>query len=172
MTDNSLTTRPDEGHDSPTIRAVPGPGFVAGCTVSTWLHASDALGIPVAYILLGHAPPRRPDETAETVEAGLLGMVDAMRLRPAAERVPIVGARLILRGPFVALDYGHPAYTMRLPATDDQWRAHVNAGGQVCLTIGLDPVPPGAGPDAVEAYLARIVATGRAYMGATAIRNG
>lgn len=153
-----------------TFRAVPGPRFVAGCTVSTWLHAG-ALALPVAYALIVHAPPQRAGETAESVEAGLLGMADAMRLRPAAERVPNVGARLIMRGPYVALDYGHPAYFMRLPTPGAEWRAHVAAGGQACLTIGLDPVPPGAGPDAVEAYLARVVATGRAYMGATAIRN-
>ncbi|MEU0719035.1 hypothetical protein ABZ498_17880 [Streptomyces lavendulocolor] len=159
MTDNALT-----------IRAVPGPGFVAGCTVSTWLHRG-ALAVPVAYVLIGHAPPRRATETAESVEVGLLGMVDAMRLRPAAERVPIVGARLIMRGPYVALDYGHPAYFMRLRDPGAQWRAHVRAGGHVCLTIGLDPIPPGAGPDAVGAYLDRVVATGRAYMGATTLRN-
>ncbi|MEU5136680.1 hypothetical protein [Streptomyces californicus] len=152
------------------FRAVPGPGFAAGCTVSTWVHAG-ALADPVAYILLGHAPPRRPGETAETVEAGLMGMVDAMNLRPAAERVPIVGARLILRGPFVALDYGHPKFFMRLPTPDEEWRKHVSAGGLVCLTLALDPVPPGAGPDAVEAYLERVIATNRAYMGATTIRN-
>ncbi|WP_328361349.1 hypothetical protein OG800_26350 [Streptomyces sp. NBC_00445] len=159
MTENALT-----------IRAVPGPGFVAGCTVSTWVH-EGALAATIAYVLIGHAPPRRPGETAESVEVGLMGMVDAMRLRPAAERVPIVGARLIMRGPYVALDYGHPAYFMRLPATGANWRKHVAAGGAACLTIGLDPVPPGAGPDAVEAYLARVVATNRAYMGATTIRN-
>lgn len=152
------------------FRAVPGPGFAAGCTVSTWVH-TGALAEPVAYVLLGHAPPRRPGETAETVETGLMGMVDAMNLRPAAERVPIVGARLILRGPFVALDYGHPNFFMRLPAPSEEWRKHVAAGGLVCLTLGLDPVPPGAGPDAVEAYLERVIATNRAYMGATTIRN-
>ncbi|WP_411141405.1 hypothetical protein [Streptomyces sp. x-80] len=124
----------------------------------------------IAYVLIGHAPPRRPEETA-AIETGLLGMVDAMRLRPAAERVPHVGDRLTLRGPVVVLDYGHPACTMQLPATGDEWRAHVSAGGRVCLAIGLDPIPPGAGPDAVEAYLARVLATGRAYMGATTIRR-
>jgi hypothetical protein len=152
------------------FRAVPGPGFAAGCTVSTWVHAG-ALAEPIAYVLLGHAPPRRPNETAESIEAGLLGMVDAMRLRPASERVPIVGARLIISGPFVALDYGHPKFVVRLPNPGAEWRRHVVAGGLVCLTIGLDPIPPGAGPDAVEAYLARVAATNRAYMGATTLRN-
>ncbi|MBI0295696.1 hypothetical protein JBE04_14785 [Streptomyces sp. PRKS01-29] len=151
------------------FRAVPGPGFAAGCTVSTWVHAG-ALAAPVAYVLVGHAPPRRPGETTESVEAGLLGMVDAMRLRPAAERVPIVGPRLLLRERFVALDYGHPNYVMRLPTPGTEWRRHVAAGGLACVTIGLDPVPPGAGPDAVEAYLERVVATNRAYMGATTLR--
>ncbi|MFJ7337895.1 hypothetical protein ACIQUU_32190 [Streptomyces sp. NPDC101116] len=153
-----------------TFRAVPGPGFVAGCTVSTWLHRG-ALAEPVAHVLIGHAPPRRPDENALSVELGLLGMVEAMRLRPAAERVPHVGNRLITRGPYVALDYGHPTFVMRLPAPGQEWCAHVNAGRPVCLTIALDPIPPGAGPDAVEAHLERVVAIGRAYMGATALRN-
>ncbi|MFD5901707.1 hypothetical protein ACFWHG_09410 [Streptomyces microflavus] len=100
-----------------------------------------------------------------------MGMVDAMRLRPTAERVPIVGARLILRGRFVLLDYGHPTFTMRLPQTTPEWRAHVNVGGHVCITVALDPFPPGAGPDGLSAYLDRVCATGRAYMGATTLRT-
>lgn len=153
------------------FRAVPGPGFVAGCTISTWYHA-DQFGTPaVAYALIGHAPARRPDETPETIAAGLLGMVDAMRLQPASDRVPHVGDRLIMRGPYVALDYGHPEWTMRLPTPGQEWQTHAAAGGLVCLTISLDPLPPGAGRDAVEAHLERSVATGTAFMGATAIRN-
>ncbi|MFE1203438.1 hypothetical protein ACFW5V_17275 [Streptomyces sp. NPDC058762] len=151
------------------FRAVPGPGFTAGCTVSTWLHAG-ALAPRIAYVLVAHAPARRPGESADSIEAGLMGMVDSMRLRPAAERVPIVGPRLLMRGPHVALDYGHPTYVMRLPTPGAEWRQHVAAGGLVCLTVGLDPVPPGAGPDAVEAYLDRTVAAHRAYMGATTRR--
>ncbi|MEV7996539.1 hypothetical protein AB0O67_33030 [Streptomyces sp. NPDC086077] len=151
------------------FRAVPGPGFAAGCTVSTWVRAGG-LAPPIAYVLIGHAPPRRPGETAETVAAGLMGMVDAMRLRPAAERVPIVGPRLLLRGPLVALDYGHPRFLMRLPGVGANWRRHVTAGGHACVTVGLDPIPPGAGPDAVEQYLERVVATNRAYMGATTLQ--
>jgi hypothetical protein len=159
MTDNTLS-----------FRAVPGPGFTAGCLVSTWFRR-ESYGAPaVAYALIGHMPPRRPNETPETVEAGLLGMVDAMRLRPAAERVPHVGDRLIIRGPYVVLDYGHPEYTLRLPTPGAEWRTHVTAGGQVCVTISLDPLPPGAGPDAVEAHLGRAIAAGRAYMGATTLR--
>ncbi|MFE5395751.1 hypothetical protein ACFQ9U_14430 [Streptomyces sp. NPDC056568] len=152
------------------FRAVPGPGFVAGCAVSTWVDGGALDGPAIAYLLIGHAPPRRANETAESVEAGLMGMVDAMGLRPAAERVPIVGARLTLRGPLVALDYGHPAFSMRLPTPEPGWRRHVAAGGPVCLTIGLDPIPPGAGPDAVADYVERTVGANRAYMGATTRR--
>ena len=152
------------------IRAVPGAGFVAGCTVSTWLHAGG-LDEPVAHVLIGHAPPRRAHEDALAIELGLLGMVDAMGLRPAAEHLPYVGNRVIMRGPYVALDYGHPTVVMRLPAPGQDWRAHVDAGRPVCLMVVLDPIPPGAGPDAIEAHLERVVAIGRAYMGATALRN-
>ncbi|WP_199825515.1 hypothetical protein VM636_13870 [Streptomyces sp. SCSIO 75703] len=120
---------------------------------------------------MGHAPSRRPGETAETIETALMGMVDGTGLRPAAERGPIVGTRLLLRGPYVALDYGHPAYVMRIPAPGEEWRRHVTVSGRVCVTVGLDPIPPGAGPDALEAYLARVVTQGRASMGATTIRS-
>ncbi|MFB7452856.1 hypothetical protein [Streptomyces sp. NPDC056194] len=137
--------------------------------MTTWVDEGP-FDTRIAYILLCHAPPRRAGETAESVEEGLMGMVDAMRLRPASERVPIIGARLTVRGPFVALDYGHPTYVLRLPATGDEWRAHVLRGGPVCLTVGLDPVPPGAGPDAIITYLDRVAASNRAYMGATTIR--
>lgn len=153
-----------------TFRAVPGPGFVAGCTVSTWLHAG-ALAEPIAHLLIGHAPPRRPHENALSVELGLLGMIDAMGLRQATERVPSIGNRLIVRGPYVALDYGYPTFVMRVPTPGREWRAHVDAGRPVCLTIVLDPIPPGAGRDAIEAHLEAVVAVGRAYMGATALRN-
>ncbi|WP_249401801.1 hypothetical protein [Streptomyces sp. YIM 121038] len=101
-----------------------------------------------------------------------MGLVDAMHLRRAVERVPIVGARLIVRGRYVALDYGHPRYYMRLPSPSRLWRHHVTAGGPVCLTVCLEPLPPGhLGVDAVETYLARAVRTDRAYMGATTIRT-
>lgn len=163
-----MTAEPSTPDAGLSFRAVPGPGFVAGCTVTTW--ADEGLFARIAYVLIGHAPPRRPGETAESIREGLMGMVDAMNLRPASERVPIVGARLLVRRSHVALDYGHPRYNMRLPGTGDEWRAHVVKGGPVCLTVGLDPIPPGAGPDAIAAYLDRVAAADRAYMGATTIR--
>jgi hypothetical protein len=152
-----------------TFRAVPGPAFLERCTVATWLHLG-ALADPVAHVLISHAPPQG-DETAASVEVGLMGMVDAMLMSPAAEQLAHVGNRVIMRGTFVALDYGHPTEFLALPVPGEDWRAFVAAGGQVVVTIGLDPFPPGAGPDAVGAYVARVAATGRAYMGATAIRN-
>ncbi|MGA5354064.1 hypothetical protein ACPCJU_17065 [Streptomyces thermodiastaticus] len=154
----------------PRFLPVPGPGFIAGCTVTSWLDVHSSAG-PIAYLLIGHLPPRRPGETAEHIEASLLGMADAMRLRPAAERVPDIGPRLVMRGPYVSLDYGHPAYFMRIPTPPAEWRTHLAHGGPACLTIGLDPMAPGAGPDALGAYIARITVTGRAYMGATGLRN-
>ncbi|MEK9521473.1 hypothetical protein MIU24_19065 [Streptomyces venezuelae] len=164
MTTESAT--PDTGLS---FRAVPGPGFAAGCSVITWVDEGP-FEHRIAYILIGHVPPRRTGETAESVEAGLMGMVDGMGLRPAADRVPIIGARVILRGPLAALDYGHPEVLLRLPSTGTEWRAHVDRGDPVCVTIGLDPIPPGAGPDAIRTYLDRITVTGRAYMGGTTVR--
>ncbi|MEU3031366.1 hypothetical protein ACPCBC_15295 [Streptomyces incarnatus] len=147
-----------------TIRAVPGADFLAGCIVSTWLDM-------VAFLLIGHAPPRYPGETADSIEVGLMGMVDAMGLRPAFETVPVVGLRIVMRGPYVALDYGHPTVFMQVPTGGDAWRSHLNRGGPALLVVALDPIPPGAGPDALANYLDRVASTRRAYAGATALRN-
>lgn len=153
------------------VRPIPGPGFIAACAVSTWVdsHSSVVAG-HLAWLLIGHAPARRQGETAENIEDGLLGMAAAMRLRPAEERVPHVGERLIMRRAVVALDYGHPEYVMRIPHPGDGWRAHAACGLPVCVALGLDPIPPGAGAEIIERYLHRGAADGRVLMGATGVR--
>ncbi|MCB5912274.1 hypothetical protein [Streptomyces pinistramenti] len=151
------------------IRPVPGPAFLGGCAVSTWLDTASPAD-PVGALLIGHVPLRRRGESPAAVETALLGMADAMALRPAAEPLTGIGARLLVHGAVTALDYGHPVHALRLPSPGPIWRDHVVRGGPVCVTVGLDPLPPGAGPDAVDAYLHRTVATGRAYRGTTALR--
>ncbi|MFB8415459.1 hypothetical protein ACFC63_08080 [Streptomyces albidoflavus] len=139
--------------------------------MSTWIDSGGLASVPIAHLLIGHHPPRRGCDTVDTIEAGLLGMADAMHLRPAAERVPHIGDRLVARGRFVVLDYGHPEYSLRLPSPNRLWRSHLDSRGPVCLTIGLDPMPPGMGEDAIRDYLIRTSTAGRAYMGATSLRT-
>ncbi|MEV5673527.1 MULTISPECIES: hypothetical protein [Streptomyces] len=155
----------------PVIRAIPGPGFVATLLVSSWLDTVRGAGEAVPWLLLGHAGPRRNGETLETVEDGLLGMVAAMRLSPAAERVPAIGARLLIGGRLTALDYGHPTCVLRIPSPGAEWREAVARGAQACVTLLLDPLPPGAGPDAIGAIIDRCTASGRVFMGATTARG-
>ncbi|MFE6764339.1 hypothetical protein [Streptomyces sp. NPDC057689] len=152
-----------------TIRAVPGPTFLARLTVATWLDP-HTLDFPIGHLLICHAPPCGA-ETQATIEDGLLGMIGAMGLLPAAEPMPALGPRLITRGPFVVIDYGHPTAYLTVPTPGDQWRQHAAAGGHVCISVLLDTLPPGAGPDAVDAHLARSFANGRAYVGTTTVRN-
>ncbi|MFD7070645.1 hypothetical protein ACFV97_25820 [Streptomyces sp. NPDC059913] len=155
----------------PSFRAVPGAGFIASCTVATWVYHGSVFDLPIAHLLVGHEAPRRPGETSETIEIALMGMVDAMGLRPAADPIPAVGPRILMRRDAAVLDYGHPQCHLRLPTPERLWIDHVAVGGAVCLTVGLDPLPPGAGPDAVAAYAARVAVTGRAYMGAISERT-
>lgn len=148
---------------------VPGPGFVATTAVMTWLEPTSAG--PVAWLLIGHCGPRRPGETPQSIEAGLSSMADALCLSPVAERVLAIGNRLILRGRVTALDYGHPDYLLRVPSPGERWREHVARGGNALVVIGLDPIPPAAAQDAIDAYLRHVATTDRARLGATGVRG-
>ncbi|MEN2420965.1 hypothetical protein AABB02_23100 [Streptomyces rimosus] len=152
------------------VPAVPGPGFVAGLVVSTWLDTASPAG-NVAWMLIAHPPPRRPGETPERIENCLRGVADALGLRTASEHVPVIGDRLSVRGPHLVLDYGHPDFCLRVPRPSTRWAEHVLRDGHVCLVLGLDAIAPGAGPDAIERYLHRATAHGRALIGATALRH-
>ncbi|GAA2124207.1 hypothetical protein [Streptomyces synnematoformans] len=59
-----------------------GPGFTSALSDATWLDVTHA--VPVAWLLIGHSGPLRPEETHTSVEAGLLAMAGAVGLAPAA----------------------------------------------------------------------------------------
>ncbi len=149
---------------------VPGPGFVAGLVVSTWLDTASPAG-NVAWMLIAHPPPRRPGETVERVEGCLLGMANGLGLCAASGRVPDIGDRLTVRGPHLVLDYGHPDFCLRVPRPTVRWVEYALGGGQVCLVLGLDAIGPGAGPEAIDRYLHRVTARDRALVGAPAVRR-
>ncbi|KEF06216.1 MULTISPECIES: hypothetical protein [Streptomyces] len=150
------------------VPPVPGPAFVGGVVVSTWLDAAPPTGL-VAWMLIAHPPPRRPGESVERIETSLLGMAGGLGLRAASGRVPNIGDRLTVRGPHLVLDYGHPDFCLRVPRPTVRWAEHVLGGVPVCLVIGLDAIASGAGRDAIEGYVDRSTARDRAYMGATAV---
>ncbi|MEX3100338.1 ATP-binding protein [Streptomyces sp. ST1015] len=147
--------------------SVPGVEFVAGLSVLTWLDFTPAGVTP--WLLIGHPPPYRPNETAESVEGGLRAIGAGLRLRPAAERVRDVGDRLRLGGRTVALDYGHDHCLLRVPDADEKWRTHVAQGTRVCLAVCLDALPVGIGIEDAARLVRR--AGGRVLVGATGVRG-
>ncbi|MYZ33777.1 MULTISPECIES: hypothetical protein [unclassified Streptomyces] len=120
--------------------------------------------------MIGHAPPRRLNETSESIGARLLALADNLGLRAAADRVPHIGRRLLIRHGVVACDYGHDDYLMRVPDTGQAWQQHVIRGGQVLLVVGLDPLPPYQGQQEVDAYLRQATNRHHVLMGATGAR--
>ncbi|MFJ1915017.1 hypothetical protein ACIOGX_24165 [Streptomyces sp. NPDC088147] len=94
-----------------------------------------------------------------------------MGLRRVVESVPYVGERLLIRGPIIALDYGHPDCLLRLPDPGHRWRAHLTRGGMTYITLGLDAMPLGASRDAIDTYMRRSAVAGRALVGATGVRT-
>ncbi|MFE7782022.1 hypothetical protein [Streptomyces nigrescens] len=121
-------------------------------------------------MLIGHPSPRPLVESPESVEEALLGMADAMQLSLPTGLVPDIGDRLLIGERITALDYGHPLVLLEMPTPSAQWRELVARGEHACVTLCLDPIPPGAGRDAVEAFLARSIANGRALVGAASAR--
>ncbi|WP_030678991.1 hypothetical protein [Streptomyces rimosus] len=152
------------------VRPIPGAGFIAGLVVSTWLDAASPVG-SMAWILIAHPPPRRPGESTEGIETSLRSMADALGLRAASGRIPVVGDRLSARGAHLVLDYGHPEFCLRVPRPSARWTEHALGGGHVCLVLGLDAIAPGAGPDVIERYLCRATARDRILLGATAVHH-
>ncbi|MFG2527148.1 hypothetical protein [Streptomyces sp. NPDC048516] len=98
-------------------------------------------------------------------------MADAMELSPLTELVPDIGDRLLIGGRITALDYGHPMFVLAVPKPSARWRELVARGGHACVTLCLDPIPPGASRDAVEVFLSRSIANGRALVGAASARR-
>ncbi|GCD45299.1 hypothetical protein [Streptomyces paromomycinus] len=150
-------------------RPVPGPGFITGVVTSTWLDTTSPAG-PVAWLLMAHPVPRRPGETAQGIENQLLCIAGELGLRTASQRMTVIGDRLSVHGPHLVLDYGHPRFALRVPSPSTRWLRHVLHGGHGCLALGLDPVPPGVGPDVIEAYLCRSVTRDRVFVGVTGVR--
>ena len=83
----------------------------------------------------------------------------------------VINDMLLMGGPITAIDYGHPAYRMRIPEPRPDWRAYVAAGGPVCVLVGLDPIQPGMATEGIAAYIQRAATTGRARMGITRVRG-
>ncbi|MEV7281027.1 hypothetical protein [Streptomyces sp. NPDC093111] len=157
--------------DQPTFRPIPGPGFVATLLTSTWLTTPEDAD-PLGWLLVAHAGARRAGETPQSVEASLMGMAETLCLAPAARTLRNCGERLIVRAGAAALHYGHPTTVLRLSHTARSWMTHVSRGGPVVIALGLDPIPPGAGRDAVEEYLHRAARAGRVHLGATGLYRG
>ncbi|MHA4813670.1 hypothetical protein ACXZ65_04840 [Streptomyces aculeolatus] len=152
-----------------TARRPPGPEFISALVAATWLDARHA--VSVVWLLIGHPGPRHPRQTRSGIEAELLALAGAMGLAPAAEQMPDIGDRLHFDGRVVALDYGHRFYSLHLPRPRISWREHVTRGGPGCVALGLDPLPRGAGSEAVAPYLSRPGADTRVLFGAITART-
>ncbi|WP_075738519.1 ATP-binding protein [Streptomyces acidiscabies] len=145
----------------------PGPDFIAGLTVLTWLDFAPAGTTP--WLLIGHPPPHHPTETTESIANGLRALGTALQLRPTTERVPDIGNRLRLGGRTVALDYGHDHYLLHVPDADEKWRTHIAQGNRVHLAVYLDALSVRIGIEDAARLIQHT--DGRVLMGATGVRG-
>lgn len=120
----------------------PGPGFVTTVAAATGIHHAN--GYTVAQLLITHPGPRRMNETAETVADGMHRLATALHLGPGAQEPPGIGAQLMIRRGFAALDYGHDQYVMTIPSPSQDWLALVGHGAlcRICLVLAPSHWPP------------------------------
>ncbi|MFE4333968.1 hypothetical protein ACFRQM_32500 [Streptomyces sp. NPDC056831] len=153
----------------PSLDVPPGPGFVATVAAATGIHRAD--GYDLAQLLITHPGPRRMNETTETVMDGMRRLATALHLGPGEQDPPVIGAQLMIRRGYAALDYGHDQYVMTIPTPSQDWLALVGHGAlcRICLVIA----PLALAPDQAEtdAHLRASLARGEVMWGTTFARR-
>ncbi|MCH0539092.1 hypothetical protein I3F58_05880 [Streptomyces sp. MUM 203J] len=139
-----------------TLALPPGPEALDGIGATSWIdHRAGGL----ACLLL----------TSEnsTSESALRGMALGLGLAGIVVRpVPVAAhGRVLMRGKMADLDYGHDSCLLQVPTSDPLWLARASTLGAVRVTVGLDPLTPGADREAVGAYLRRAREKGHAFSG-------
>ncbi|MFC8199957.1 hypothetical protein ACFUTV_31875 [Streptomyces sp. NPDC057298] len=154
---------------SPSLDIPPGPGFVATVTAATGIHRTDAYD--VAQLFITHPGPRRPNETTKTVRDGMRRLATALHLAAGDQEPPVIGAQLMIRREFAALDYGHDQYVMTIPSPSQDWIALVGNGAlcRICLVIA--PLALTAGKEEIYAHLRASLARGELMWGTTFARR-
>ncbi|KUN96210.1 hypothetical protein [Streptomyces caeruleatus] len=147
----------------------PGPGFVATVAAATGIHRTEAGDI--AQLLITHPGPRRPNETPESVECGMRRLATALHLGPGDEQPPVIGAQIMIRRGFAALDYGHDQYVMTIPSPSQDWLALLDVGAvcRVCLVIA--PLALAADQAETDAHIRESLARGLLMWGTTYARR-
>ncbi|MET7906985.1 hypothetical protein ACFYS7_15445 [Streptomyces avermitilis] len=154
---------------SPSIAISPSPGFVAGVAAATGIHYTD--GFAITQLLITHPGPRRPGESAETVEDGMRRLATSLRLGPGDQPPRVVGARVMIRRGFAVLDYGHDEYVMTIPSPSRDWLALLSAGAlcRICLVVA--PLALSADQAETDAHLREQFARGGVVWGTTYARR-
>ncbi|MFF3276933.1 hypothetical protein ACFYWU_39375 [Streptomyces chrestomyceticus] len=146
-------------------QAGPGPGLLAALGAWTWLGI-DPDDTPLAHLLLALPPGRTARDTPVAIEARMRHISAALGVMAAPqERVPDLGARLLMVGPTtVLLRFDGTRYGLRLPVRPG-WTQHVRRHGQAVITIGMAPLTRSADLAAVDTYLDDTLASGRLLFG-------
>ncbi|WP_405561933.1 hypothetical protein [Streptomyces sp. NBC_01180] len=147
----------------------PGPGFVTTVAAATGIHHAN--GYTVAQLLITHPGPRRMNETAETVADGMHRLATALHLGPGAQEPPGIGAQLMIRRGFAALDYGHDQYVMTIPSPSQDWLALVGHGALCRICLVLAPLALAADQAETDAHLRACLARGEVMWGTTFARR-
>lgn len=153
----------------PRLDIPPGPGFVATVAAATGIRR--AAESDFAQLLITHPGPRRPHETMGTIADGMRRLATALHLGPADQPPPVIGARIVIRREYVALDYGHDQYVMTIPSPSQDWLAVVQHGSLCRICLVLAPLALTADQAETDAHLRASHANGHVLWGTTYARH-
>ncbi|MCX5321836.1 hypothetical protein [Streptomyces sp. NBC_00120] len=135
---------------TPSTPRVPTPGLIASLSVRPWIdHTTD--GTRFAPVLITHPPARRDADTAAAISQRMLSVARALGAKPPRATLPNVGARVAVHNRVVLVRLDDSEHMLMMRA--GRWAQVIVELGQVLLTVGLDPLSPGACGADVDEYI-------------------
>ncbi|MFI5993179.1 hypothetical protein ACIBAC_15255 [Streptomyces sp. NPDC051362] len=145
---------------------LPSVTFAAGIQLSTGVTRGA-----VPTVLAFHVPTYGlgPAGVAEDVPTGMQMIARSLGLGPLGTPPPNVGECIEMRRGTPFLDYGHPDYTLGLPA-NSAWREAAQRSGPVLITLLFEPLWP-RGAAEVDAHYRHCVSRGAVEYGFALVRR-
>ncbi|MEU2867735.1 hypothetical protein ABZ769_00790 [Streptomyces olivoreticuli] len=125
-----------------------------------------------AFMLIGHPPARRQNETPEVIRQQMHNLGASLGLGAAQEKLRRATCRVMLLGnrhTRAVLLIQNSRLFLRLPVVGAEWARTVHGGGPVFIVLTLPALPPLADHHKVAQFAAESIGSGQCMTGLSGI---